>query len=40
MCSSDLRAEIDRLETHYFGETGGTEPDLGRIATDWVARVN
>jgi hypothetical protein len=37
---SSLRAEIDRLETHYFGEAGETAPDLGRIATDWVARVS
>jgi len=37
---STLRAEIDRLETHYFGESGGEAPDLGRIASSWVARVS
>lgn len=37
---TSLRAEIDRLETHYFGETGGETPDLGRIAQSWVTRVS
>lgn len=37
---SELRAEIDRLEAHYFGEPRGEAPDLDRISSDWVARVN
>jgi len=36
---SDLRAEIGRIEAHYFGDPDGDAPDLGRIASSWVARV-
>ncbi len=37
---SELRAEIERIEAHYFGEAGEREPDLAHIATEWVARVS
>ena len=36
----DLRAEIERIEAHYFGERSGEAPDLGRIASSWVSRVS
>jgi len=37
---SDLRAEIDRIEAHYFGERSGEAPDLGHVASSWVSRVS
>ena len=36
----DLRAEIERIEAHYFGDPAGAAPDLGSVATNWVSRVS
>ena len=36
----ELVATIGRLERHYFVAPDGAEPDLHRIAEDWIRRSN
>lgn len=36
----ELRAEIERIESHFFGDESEKRPDLEGIASAWVARVN
>lgn len=35
---TNLAADIDRLERHYFGDERATEPDLRGVAQTWVSR--
>ncbi len=36
----ELRSEIDRLERHFFGNPRPEEPDLERIARDWLQQAS
>jgi hypothetical protein len=35
---TELRSEIVRIESHFFGQPDESEPDLEGIATTWVGR--